>query len=152
MKIHAQFHGTWFSKKIYCMKSRSIVPHLYVHLYLFVYRVLFYIYSSHSSKRNISSVKCLWRCLVWFSGWLIAVKNFIDPWQQSTHFSVDTRIIRLSTSITPGYNTMQYTVTHQWTSRVTLREKKDESGWVKGMGRKCMHGFTIVGIMLKMLQ
>ena len=42
------------------------------------------------------------------------------------YLSVDTRVTRLSTTVSPGHNTLQLTVAHNGATRVTLRGGREE--------------------------
>lgn len=52
---------------------------------------------------------------------LIAAHGVPDPGIVVAYFGVDTRLILESAAITPGHDSLQLTVTHDWSTRISLK-------------------------------
>lgn len=52
---------------------------------------------------------------------LIAAHGVPDPGRVVADFRVDTRLILESAAITPGHDTLQLTITHDWATRISLK-------------------------------
>lgn len=58
----------------------------------------------------------------------ITIQDGRINWTQCVDYlGVDTRVVPLSTSVSPGHNTLQLTVAHDGATRVTLRTESEES-------------------------
>jgi len=51
---------------------------------------------------------------------LVVSNGGFDPVSVATHLSINPRIARLSTAITPGNNSSQFPIAHHRTARITL--------------------------------
>lgn len=50
----------------------------------------------------------------------ISGEHIFNPGHQRADFGVNARVVRLSTALAPGDDTLQLSITHQRTTRVTL--------------------------------
>lgn len=63
---------------------------------------------------------------------LIATHGVPDPGSVVADFGVDTRLILKSAAITPGHDTLQLIVTHNWATRISLKMEREGVGreWI----------------------
>lgn len=76
-------------------------------------------------------MKCpQWHIVMQHKNDLIAVHGAGDPGIVVAHFGVDTRLVPLSTAVTPGHNALQLIVAHDWATRISLERKRQEKWFI----------------------
>lgn len=74
----------------------------------------------------------------------ISRHNITDPRQKRTHFGVNTGEVRQGTALAPGDDSLQLSVTHEGSARVTLSSGGDRKSWMGPVVQVCFFFFHFI--------